>query len=108
MRSWISRCRLSLPTWESVLTALAEWHPSMLSRQIPAWVRASRRRTRIVWFIVLAFVLVVWPGLLGAVAMAQIDTVSDGPPGIAGVGWMNGLPPEETGLPPEDRGLRKK
>ncbi|WP_433711061.1 hypothetical protein ACQP2U_33090 [Nocardia sp. CA-084685] len=63
--SW---CRLSLPTWESALTALAEWRPSMLNQQIPAWVRASRRRTRTVWFIVSAFVLVVLPGLHGAVA----------------------------------------
>lgn len=62
------------------------WYPDTIVARWRSWLGARSWRRRALWTIVALFALVVFPGVIGAVAMAQ---TSSGVSQIDGLGWMN-------------------
>ncbi|MFI1461011.1 hypothetical protein [Nocardia carnea] len=62
------------------------WYPDTLVRRAKDWVRERPWRRRMLWALAIFFVLVVFPGIVGAVATAQ---VSSGVSQVDGLSWMN-------------------
>lgn len=62
------------------------WYPDTLVLRAKNWARERPWRRRILWTLAIFFVLVVFPGIVGAVATAQ---VSSGVSQVDGLSWMN-------------------
>lgn len=62
------------------------WYPDTLVLRAKDWARARPWRRRMLWTLAIFFILVVFPGIVGAVATAQ---VSSGVSQVDGLSWMN-------------------
>jgi hypothetical protein len=68
----------------------ARWQPQVLAQRFRCWVDATRRRRRIVWLLAVTLVLVVFPGVVGAVAVAQTQSgTAAGRSSIGMLHWMD-------------------
>ncbi|MBF6209109.1 hypothetical protein IU483_34420 [Streptomyces gardneri] len=75
--------------WEPQFWDTERWRPQVVFRRFRAWVAASRRRRRTAWLLIALFVLVVFPGLIHAVSIAQPGTVAPASAPNSATGWMN-------------------
>lgn len=75
--------------WEPQFWDTDRWRPQMVFRRFRAWIAASRRRRRISWVVIALFVLLVFPGLLHAVSVAQTGTLAQGAAPNSATSWMN-------------------
>ncbi|WP_280367953.1 hypothetical protein [Nocardia wallacei] len=82
-----------LLAWQLALFDSRRWRPSELWRRFVGWTAVSRRRWWTVWSTVVVSVLFVFPMIIGAVATAQTNTITDTEshtePGNSGLSWMN-------------------
>ncbi|MFD4405527.1 hypothetical protein ACFWPH_22495 [Nocardia sp. NPDC058499] len=62
------------------------WYPDILVLRGKNWLRERPWRRRLLWTTAILFVLVVFPGIIGVVATAQ---VSSGVSQVDGLSWMN-------------------
>lgn len=69
------------PSWDPL-----RWYPDTLVHRGKSWVRDRPWRRRMLWIVAALFVLVVFPGIIGVVATAQ---VSSGVSQVDGLSWMN-------------------
>ncbi len=79
---------------QEALLALAffdarRWQPSELVRRGRGWLRARPGRRRMAWVLLGVFVALVIPGVVGAVATAQSDTLAAAGAPNSGLSWMN-------------------
>ncbi|WP_043721405.1 hypothetical protein [Nocardia asiatica] len=75
--------------WEPQFWDTERWRPQMVFRRFRAWVAASRRRRRTAWLLIALFALLVFPGLIHAVSIAQTGTVAPASAPNSATGWMN-------------------
>ncbi|MFI9414216.1 hypothetical protein [Nocardia gamkensis] len=75
--------------WEPQFWDIDRGRPQELFRRFQAWIAASRRRRRTAWVLIALFVLFVFPGLVGAVSIAQTGTVAPGAAPNSATSWMN-------------------
>lgn len=75
--------------WESQLWDPVQWRPSAMLRRCRGWVRATRRRRRTMWILVALFVLFVFPGILTAMATAEIGSGATVSAPNSALSWMN-------------------
>ncbi|MGW0179017.1 hypothetical protein [Nocardia sp. NPDC003345] len=69
------------PEWDPL-----RWYPDTVVARAKAWLDGKRWRRRLLWILIAVFALVVFPGVVGTVAMAQ---TSSGVSQIDGLSWMN-------------------
>ncbi len=76
------RCRRGVDTgWDPL-----RWYPDTLVRRARDWLGERPWHRRALWLSAILFLFVVFPGIVGVVATAQ---VSSGVSQIDGLGWMN-------------------
>ncbi|MFF7942945.1 hypothetical protein ACFZC5_24805 [Nocardia gamkensis] len=75
--------------WEPQFWDIDRGRPQVLFRRFQAWIAASRRRRRTAWVLIALFVLFVFPGLVGAVSIAQTGTIAPGAAPNSATSWMN-------------------
>ncbi|NKY34787.1 hypothetical protein HGA13_17140 [Nocardia speluncae] len=63
-----------------------QWYPDTLVKRFKKWLHERPWRRRLLWTMVIFFVLVVFPGIIGAVATAQVGS---GVSQVDGLSWMN-------------------
>ena len=63
-----------------------QWYPDALVERFKKWLHERPWRRRLLWTMVIFFVLVVFPGIIGAVATAQVGS---GVSQVDGLSWMN-------------------
>lgn len=67
----------------------ARWRLRVVLMRWRAWVGVSRVRRRVVYLLAFVFVLLVFPGVVGATAMALVDSGTAASSSIDALGWMN-------------------
>ncbi|MEU4314148.1 hypothetical protein [Nocardia sp. NPDC024068] len=71
----------SAPEWDPM-----RWYPDTIVRRAKSWATERPWRRRLLWALLIVVVWVVFPGVVGAVAMAQGGS---GVSQIDGLSWMN-------------------
>ncbi|WP_280398888.1 hypothetical protein [Nocardia carnea] len=62
------------------------WYPDTVVARCKTWVRERAWRRRLLWILAILFVLIVFPGIIGVVATAQVGS---GVSQVDGLSWMN-------------------
>ncbi|WP_330232526.1 hypothetical protein OHA40_08550 [Nocardia sp. NBC_00508] len=75
--------------WEPQFWDTERWRPEAVFRRCCAWVAATRRRRWIAGILIALFVLVVFPGIIGAVSTAQTGTLASASAPNGATGWMD-------------------
>ncbi|WP_306355975.1 MULTISPECIES: hypothetical protein [unclassified Nocardia] len=74
--------------WELAFWDSERWRPRAVARRFRGWLAGSPWRRRTAWALFVAFVTLVLPALLGAVAVAQTGTLAQGTAN-SGLSWMD-------------------
>ncbi|MBF6082939.1 hypothetical protein IU485_16375 [Nocardia cyriacigeorgica] len=64
--------------WDPATCDFDRWRPRTAARRLRNWIGATRRRRWTVWLVGSAFILFVFPGLVGAVATAGTGNLAAG------------------------------
>ncbi|MEU2034212.1 hypothetical protein [Nocardia amamiensis] len=75
--------------WEPQFWDAERYRPQAVFRRFRTWIAASRRRRWTAWILIALFVLFVFPGLIGAVSIAQTGTATPVTAPNSALSWMN-------------------